>query len=461
MSGSEKIGDNFSEAWRKAMSGSEVRPPESVWAGIDRSLANAELARYKKKVKFYKWAAVIALLITAAVSVNSLFNISMTSQQFTEKDNSSDIVNATVKEEKEFLFALDPEDIEKSNRAISSHSTEETSTPGSGAMLSLFSNDDAEEEEQGYQNSYDASDISVSRLSKTDIASVDSEMILASKKAPQRYYIFQKFIPNQKSNNRNTGKLWAGLEVGSGAYNPNYQVDNSNSIASAMLNSRENSFVNPYNSRVSTPNIEESMSAGINYQVGVNVGMRIVDKWTLESGVQYAMAQTTTNTNILIENRFAPESVPLTSEAAATTEIADITEQQEIIEYREEDLPLQNTFQFASFPLKAGYILMDKKFSVRLNAGMIANVYLGNSLRDRSERVATLDIEPGAESPYRDLSFSGITGLTMGYEFMDRFHLTVEPNYTHALSPFTKSSSNIDFSPSGLGVMAGIRYSLK
>ena len=455
MSGSEKTGDNFSKSWQNAFRDREVSPPDHVWAGIDRSLANAEVLKYKKRAMIYKWAAVVAILLMTSASVALFWQSSSQENSMAEVTSESDRAKMPTSENPGPEPAVSETILITEKSEISTESPQ-TNTSGTGSMMLAYL-----EEEDIQKDSGEPTFSIRSKSWEEDLFTIEDEKILAVKEAPQPFYVFKKFVPDRKRSNADKDKLWAAVEFGSGSYNPNYSSNSSNSVAAAMLTSSQKNFVNTSSGRTATPSIEESMAAGLNYQVGINLGMRIVDRWTIEGGMQYTMAQTTTNTNIIIENRFFTESVALTSEAASIEAVADIADQQEIIEYREDDLNLENTFQFASFPLKAGYVIMDKKFNLRVNAGMIANFYLGNTLEDNSDRVATLSINPGSNSPYRDVSFSGITGISMGYQYMDRFNFTIEPNYVHALAPFTKASSNFDFSPTGLGVMAGIRYSLR
>jgi hypothetical protein len=95
---------------------------------------------------------------------------------------------------------------------------------------------------------------------------------------------------------------------------------------------------------------------------------------------------------------------------------------------------------------------------MRVNAGVITNFYLGNMVSNDNEEVATLNLKPGDESPYKEISLSGLAGVTVGYRLVDRMDLTLEPNYFTTFESITKSSSNFSTAPSGFGLTAGIRY---
>ena len=101
---------------------------------------------------------------------------------------------------------------------------------------------------------------------------------------------------------------------------------------------------------------------------------------------------------------------------------------------------------------------LDKKINIKLNAGVVANFYMGNTITGQDGNFESLELDPGLSSPYRTVSFSGITGVSVGYNFLNNFDLIVEPNYSQALQPLTRVESDFNASPSGFGMMAGLRY---
>ena len=95
---------------------------------------------------------------------------------------------------------------------------------------------------------------------------------------------------------------------------------------------------------------------------------------------------------------------------------------------------------------------------MEINAGVIANIYMGNRLSTEDPNIAELTIGPGDASPYRDLSFSGQAGLELGYRFMKRLDVILEPNYRQSINTLTKSNSNFITNPSGFALTTGLRY---
>ena len=61
--------DSFEASWKNALENAELAPPDSIWEAIDREVAHSDLNRYRRKATIYKWAAVVAILFAATVSI--------------------------------------------------------------------------------------------------------------------------------------------------------------------------------------------------------------------------------------------------------------------------------------------------------------------------------------------------------------------------------------------------------
>jgi len=459
--------DRFEREWKKMMEGASVSPPQHVWENIDHKLANDEVVKLRKKAFYYKWAAIVAMLIAVTVSIanylpqESISTISASQNDSFVLEQSQQIqsVPTVIKPEEN---RIDIYETNKGSKLIVSSSSKKKVEDQPKIILADSKTDEDDyntvNPESSQMVSYNEETLPVLNTLNADIKTSDP-LIAVNEAAIKPIYIFKRQAKRKVK--KDYSKYWAGVAVGSGSYDPNYSMDSNNPVTTALLENRSSNFVNAEGGRVPTPNIEENIEAGLNYNVNLNMGMRLTERLTLESGVQYSIAQTQTNTNLVIENRFFSDKVALTSEAASLNAVTNIVDQQEIIEYNENDISLNNTFRFTSVPLRAGYIVLDKKFNLRVNAGMLTNFYLGNSLEESSGNVASMDIKPGSNSPYRQVSFAGMAGVTMGYRLNNWMNLSIEPNYSHYITPLTKESSNFEFAPSGVGIMAGLQFDIR
>jgi hypothetical protein len=253
-----------------------------------------------------------------------------------------------------------------------------------------------------------------------------------------------------------SNEIWAGIEAGAGTFNPEFSGEDALSTvinASALETISGVGFSTP-----SATTTQNDMTNGISTSLGMNFGMKLSDKWTIESGLSYANIQNSMEANLNVIDVFSVENPELVSDEQSFDSgfpaIATQSEPQvEVEDAFNSNINLENTIQFASVPVKAGYFLVENKFLIRLNAGFSANYFISNSISDPSGSIETL--EPSGI--YNDWSFDGLGGVEFGYSLFDKFDLTVAPNYRHAIRPLSASISR----QSGFNLMTGIRYTLR
>lgn len=461
MGKSEKNKPSFEEQWQGAFLNEKMDVPAGVWTKIESELNQQQLMLYKRKAVVYQWAASIAILFATGIVLFTLFN-----QKGPRIDQSihSSAINYPIERPvpidftTSFLFASGKKNLPKNeSNAI------QKSTP----FLSI-NIDNQIDASQGalfiaLESEHDQSS------SRRSVLSLDREM--ATRRDIPELWIKPFYVPEPPTpaflfkrinSGRSNEKYWAGVGLGSSTFNPNYQQNNVNVLANSILADSRTNFINTSANRESAnPVSNENMSNGIHYQAGLNVGMRLTQRITLEGGIRYSQMQVFSETNLTVDNRYFEKTVAITGDAAAIRPLNDLAESGELVKYSFEEVSLRNQFRFAALPIKAGYIILDRKFSVRFNAGLLTNFYLGNTLSDKKEDFATVNLSPGTESPYRNISFSGLTSLAFGYQLFDQLDLIMEPNYSMAIQSITKSSSHFAALPTTMGINAGIRFNFR
>lgn len=253
-------------------------------------------------------------------------------------------------------------------------------------------------------------------------------------------------------NNNERKILWAGLNIGSGMFDPNfengsnYQPKTSPALSQTYAQGRE--------SMPQDASFKENTNAGITYSLGVNFGIRLTPKWVVQSGIQYAHKSASTSSTTYLRNNvdtktkptyLGQESNAMTNNSASTATFA-------------QEYDLLNSFEFASIPLKAGYLLIDRKVGLMLTAGIGADIFLSNTISESNNKLDEVKMEAGNDSPFRDVNFNGLLGAEIFYQISRQYHLTLEPNYSMALNPFTKAGETFKSSPQTFGITAGLKY---
>ena len=434
------------------------QPNPGVWSNIERELAYQQMATLKRKARFYQWAAAAAMFIAAFLGMNYLIS-DKTINNNTLTDSSIQEVPQNVQEssseETRNNLVVGESDQEEQTRSYAAGYGDTNGRFAQANQRGYFVADESEDDE--LSPGYLAFVLDGKRIEQTNVEySIDANVDRRMYSKP----INGKFAPRKSRNTQDHEKFWAGVGVGSGSFDPNYQSGPSNLLASSLnLSTAENyAASNSFRIESQSPAVREGMKSGSTIDMGVNFGVRVSSNWILESGIYYTQADAVTQTNVVVESPSVVEPIAASSETRGVTELNSLVGSEKIIQYSYQDVNFDNTFQFASLPVKAGFILIDSRLNIVLNAGVATNLYLGNKLEDPNSDVANVSIGPGKSSPYREVSFAGLGGLQIGYALFDQVEFTIEPYMRQPITSLTKQSTSFNASPSGLGINTGIRY---
>lgn len=426
--------ESFENSIQKKFENQTRKAPSGIWNNVENSL-NADLVSvYAAQHSMYKWVSVAAVFIAVLLLGALAFPTSV----IDENQTSSLTYNALLSQDWETDF-------------LNSYGSS-NSQPSYISFSPVIINTIAPKDEK----------------TKSNLIYGEDDFVLASNVIPLKTKIETASVSNEihpyhkagvlgrtNSFSKNDSKVWAGVEAGAGSFNADFAGTGalSNSLNPAGLASAvgSGSFVNP------TTNVAQNMEEGIATSIGLDFGLSIGKKWTLESGLAYTRMDNKGSASINVldvytidNNDFfnGSEGIDDGTSIGANSREATI----DVEKNYDHEVTLNNTVQFASIPLKAGYILVNNKLSLRLNAGLSANYLVEGNLSDPSKEILNSD----DLNLYNEWSFDGIGGLELGYSIFNKFDLTVEPNYRHSITPISNSVN----SPSRFVVQTGFRYTL-
>lgn len=422
----------FEDSIRDKFEGQTKAAPNNIWTNIENEL-NAELvSMYASQQMMYKWVSVAAVII-AVLLLGVIYSPTFTKEAQTESGS----YNAFLSNDIDYSNYYSYHTTEYQSRDLTFNKIESPATQKEILFV----------EENKPQPLYEIK--GVERRNPQILASVTQKDIY-------RYYQAGAGLPTSKSKNVSETKMWAGVEAGAGTFNSSFGESGAvaNSLNPGALASAIGSgnFVNP------TTNISEEMDQGIATTIGLDFGVQLGKKWTLESGLAYTNLGNsgTASINVLdvytIDNNDfidTPNGIDGGGSPSFSSREATI----EVEENFDHEIELNNNIQIASIPLKAGYFVVDRKFSLRLNAGLSANYLVDGNISDPSKQILNSD----NLSLYNDWSFDGVGGLELGYSIFNKFDFTIEPNYRHSITPISDAIN----SPSRFVLQTGLRYTLK
>jgi hypothetical protein len=274
------------------------------------------------------------------------------------------------------------------------------------------------------------------------VSTADPGMVLLARLADEE----RKYTGEQKTKKSASEKLWTSVGFAAGAFganNPNVTPQPSNSFSNMNANS------------VNTA-AKQSKASGTSYSLGVSMGTKISERWVVQGGINYLTQSSdyTANSVIVIDNNFA--SLKAESVNAFTGQLADAKAQPMVAQTFPYNV--NNSVRFVSVPVQAGYLLLNKKFGVQLNAGLSTDLFLQNTITPDGGGVTKTTQGRGEDSPYRSLNFSGLMGTELSYKLGTKYRVSLNPGLRYPFNSVYKDNTGIDSTPLTFDVGLRFRY---
>ncbi len=470
---------DFESVWAERFADAESTPAPHVWKNISGELANQQVGTYKKRAFYYQLAAVASLFI--ALVLGALYfttgpNEGINDQVALNKDVNEEKVKrqaltATETRTNESAIIDSNIPVTSANEDLELRDDKQKSGDTSPSQLSPEENkgttmtnaillaDDDQKIEQNSALTANLDDAELAQVQQDDLFALSQltartsrvQWLVGAKAAPDRIYGVPIYGNARENQDKDEGQsLWAGLNLGSGNFDPNYGPPTGSVDEAALASERD--FANgALDANTAGLPLREESSSGPAIAIGLDLGKSVGKRWVLQTGLTYGRYRVNSNTNLVFSSA-EQKAVPLSfqnREALFSEEEITVTS---------ESVDVDNNFQLLSIPVKAGFVLVDKKFNVLLNAGLASDIYLGNSLNASGDEIGSYDIDPGADSPYRRVHVNGLTSVQLGYQIQDNYYLSLEPSYRKAISDFAKNGNNFSSRPSSVGLVVGFRY---
>ncbi|MBI3218118.1 MAG: hypothetical protein HYZ44_01260 [Bacteroidetes bacterium] len=453
---------NFEEEWKSALDGAEMAPSDHVWNSIDLKISHAEQGEMKKRVLFYQRVAAASILFALCLGAAGWF---WNYEDASVKSLASQTVGENQKESASSIAKV-PFSNQNSSNSSAVTITESQNANSIKSAVGNYENGVKTRIENGGKNHALASEASNGSDIAAMIAPADKNVLtlgkeaeLESRRTSQSNTGFENGSVTELATNglsmsaiRLTGKpveqiesartfkiakkeqsptddqnrnWWASVNGSGGAYN---QSSSSNSVATSLFQQSATSTF------YAAPNSKE-VGVGTSFSYGMSMGKKVANRWVVMGGVNYLNQSIDYQTNIVLQDAsqskaFLADLASLSSNLASTNPYV-----------------LRNTNEFISVPLQAGYLLLNRKAGVQLNAGVAADIFYRNTMTDLSGQFGSFSQAAGDNSVYRNLNWTGLLGTELSYKMNRHYQVSLMPGFRYSFNSVLKSSTGSTINP--------------
>ena len=429
----------FEESFKDAFKGAEVAPSDSVWANVELDLEKTSGGQMKRRLLFFQLLAAASMVF--AMGVGSVYYLNRPevdqtiaqTNQTQEKNNAETIDNQVASDAKTPMLTN-----EVSNNVSRKIETSKKVPKGDGVLitqLDVASTELASEQIDpvGYNNIDKAGygkrplpslvNVEQPKL-KIPASEPDPGMVLLARLSDEE----KKYKKDAKAELNE--KLWTSVGMGAGTFNP---ISNGTSTASFLNN-------------IGNPASSSNPTSGTSYSVGISVGGKVAKRIVMQGGISYL-----SNNAEYTSSAAAGTRASLNEMAATSKDVINATSPYQV----------NSNLQYMSFPVQAGYILVDRAFALQLNGGVSTDLFFQSTLTPENNALDKVSQSAGEDSPYRTVNFSGLVGTELSYKVGNHYRITVNPGMRYALNSIYKSEVATEISPITFDVSLRFRYIFK
>jgi hypothetical protein len=474
----------FDDAWREAFEGAEQSPSREVWASLDNKLNLAEGGTMKRRVVFYQRLAAASILFALALGALTTYyfstqgdetnNLAQAAEADVANSKGNQIIDSKISEAKELnanqdqVASVDINNVIQGKNEEPSALTELPTVDGGKnenvqpdliqketgknkevtnktdltknvdeAITQLLTIKDIEKRSQvnSELKLSDNASAKYSNLNTATLTTKDLPTAEAKVSGKVKEVTIIRILPampasmmaDSRKDKKSNESLWASIGASAGNYQP--QAGSSYTAQADALTSTPG-FALASNTTTNS----KAASTGSSYSVGVNLAKKISQRWLVLGGVSYlnqAIGYTSNFASIDQSNKVSAYAADYVAREQNNLSLA-ITSPYEI----------NSVNQFMSVPVQAGYLIIDRKLGLQINSGVATNIFLQNTLTDKSGQLTKYAEGAGESSPYNSFSWSALMGTELSYKMGSHYRLALVPGLRYSMSPLLKSETN-------------------
>ena len=451
----------FEGAWKNALDGAALNPAESVWQTIDVGLVQAENVMMKSRVLFYqRTAAAVAAILVMSVG---FFFYSQPSANKEELAQNSSTVKSSIENSSANNFQTSKSDgsekITSSNNSLFDSNTKN--------LISHNSNGENKNTEADTFGLIDRSPekliedkdalylASITPNKKTTLAKESKSEIqipeiekLAKIYKPNNYsiaYRMADIIPEApKKNYHSNENKWVSVGISSGSLNTavgGNELVQQSIAKTASYTSLQDSY--------QTTHYGEKIKRGTSSSFAIGFAKRLFGRFIFQGGVGYTnqnVSSTATRVNVTEANLFRMDNA-MPASLETTNSVTYNTEEE-----------IKSQFQFISIPIQAGYMIIDRKLGLQVNAGVAPDFFIKSSVYNQATKEETSMAAGDNKSSFKAMSLAGTGGVELSYRFAKHYRISLAPGLRYSFTPVYKEHALASSKPLVADMGLRLRY---
>jgi hypothetical protein len=244
-------------------------------------------------------------------------------------------------------------------------------------------------------------------------------------------------------------KLWTSLGFAAGTFN-----STNSGKATASSSASSNVLANSKAAR------SQANAPGNTYSVGVNIGTKVSERWVIQGGVNYLTQVSAYESNSAVGSpnfdNFRAASINDLN-VSNSLAVADDSKSSKLVGTA--TYSVNNQVQFVSVPIQAGFIAVNHKFALQVNAGVSTDLFIKNTITPESDNLKKVTQVMGDDqSDYQPVNFNGLVSTELSYKFGKHYRLALNPGLRYPFSSIYRSETGITSTPLTLDVGMRFRY---
>jgi hypothetical protein len=458
--------EKFEDKIKNAFDQAEVSPTDNVWRNVELDLARTEGDVMRRRLTFFKMVAAASVIFAVSVGAMSLYFLNNSDAQM----NASASLQIPAAQNANPSDSQKPQNIQNASAAEQKVEATSQQNPVTLAATPTEKNDDnsftadagaavnVSNEIVGSQNiqmsvaSLDTKQLAplgqsrdVKLVINPDQPEADPVAAMMERLAMREAMLTEKPETPKKAKDSDAEKLWTSIGVAAGAFNPVASGASQSGAAGVGLASTSTAS-------------HEAKASGSSYSMGMNMGTRVSKRWVVQGGVNYLLQSSDYTANAAIGSSDFTSFRPASIKELNQLSYADAPNNTEKV-VTTAPYNVNNAVRYLSVPVQAGYLIVDKKIGVQLNAGLSTDLFLQNTKTAETENIQTIDQRPADDSsPYRAMNFSGLVGTELSYRFAQRYRVSLNPGLRYPINSVYKSDLGIQSTPLTFDVGLRFRY---